>query len=98
MIVVGSALQFFHRSDGQPVRDSNGLLIRVADGPMQAIVTEVIDGNTVNLTALDVDGQEFYEERVYILQPDDPQPRGGRYALHTEDARENHAISTKFGR
>jgi hypothetical protein len=97
---VGDALQFFHRSDGQPVFDSNGMPIRVpAEGvPMQALVTEVIDASTVNLTAVDVDGKEFVEERVYILQPDDAQPRGGRYALLPGDAPGAHARATRFGR
>jgi hypothetical protein len=97
---VGDTLQFYHRSDGQPVHDANGLLIRVPpDGvPMVATVTEVIDGTTVNLTATDADGVLFHEERVYILQPDDSQPRGGRYALLPGDTQAVHARATRFGR
>jgi hypothetical protein len=97
---VGDALQFFHRSNGQPVFDSTGMPIRVPpDGtPMAATITAVISLDTVNLSALDADGKTFVEEHVYILQPDDSQPRGGRYALRPDDVQSRHRRATRYGR
>lgn len=97
---VGDPLQFFHRSNGQPVYDSLGESIRVpAEGtPMAATVTAVVNMDTVHLTATDLDGKVFSEEYVYILNADDSQPRGGRYALRMDDAVLKHRRATRYGR
>jgi hypothetical protein len=52
---------------------------------MAATVTEVINSNTVNLSATDAAGKTFHEEHVYILREGEPVPRGGRYALRSDD-------------
>jgi hypothetical protein len=97
---VGDALQFFHRSDGQPVRDSTGMPIRVPpDGvSMPAKVVAVINDSTVNLTATDADGKTFSEWYVYVLQDDEVLPRGGRYALQAGDAQAKHRRPSQFGK
>jgi hypothetical protein len=97
---IGDPLQFFHRSNGQPVFDSLGVPIRVPpDGTgMAATITAVINPDTVHLTALDADAKPFTEEYVYILNADDSQPRGGRYALRMDDAVLKHRRATRYGR
>jgi len=98
-MIVGDRLLMFHRNNGQPVRDSDGMPITVpASGvPMQATVTEVINEDTVNLTAVDVTGKTFHEAHVVVLRLDDPLPRGGRYALRIDDT-SIHPQATQFGR
>jgi hypothetical protein len=98
-MIVGDALRMFHRNNGQPVRDSFGTLITVpASGVgMPAMVTGVISDDTVNVEATDMTGKEFFEEHVVVLQDDEPLPRGGRYALRSDDT-SIHPQATQFGR
>jgi hypothetical protein len=97
---VGDPLQFFHRSNGQPVYDSDGAPMTVpAEGvPMVAVITAVRNVDTVDLKVTDAAGQERREEYVYILNADDSQPRGGRYALRMDDAVLKHRRATRYGR
>jgi hypothetical protein len=99
LAAVGDSLRMFHRNNGQPVRDSDGLLIIVpASGVgMAATVTEVINEDTVNLTAKDATGKTFREEHVVVLLPGEPLPRGGRYALRADDV-SVHPLPRQFGR
>jgi hypothetical protein len=97
---VGDPLQFFHRSNGQPVYDSLGAPIRVPpEGTaMAATITAVINMDTVNLTATVLVGKPFTEDYVYILNADDSQPRGGRYALRMDDAQAKHRRASRYGK
>jgi hypothetical protein len=98
-MIVGDSLRMYHRNTGQPVHDSHGLPIRVpASGVgMPATVVEVINDNTVNLTATDLDGTTFHEDFVVVLLPDEVLPRGGRYALRSGDT-SVHPLATWRGR
>ena len=98
-MIVGDSLRMFHRNNGQPVRDSDGMPITVpaSDIGMPGTVTEVINDNTVNLTATDTTGKTFHETHVVVLLPDERLPRGGRYALRSGDA-SVHPMATQFGR
>lgn len=91
IVRVGDKLKLFHKEGAIALRDADGRPIaRHQPGvPFEATVGWVQRERIVNVTAIDADGNHFVEEGVYILQPDEPAPRGGRYAILADDDSEH---------
>jgi hypothetical protein len=91
IIKPGDKLKLYHRANAATIRDADGrLVVRHPNGePFEATVGWVKDERSVHVTAIDATGDHFVEEGVYILQPDEPAPRGGRYAVLVDDDSEH---------